>query len=368
MRETGPRRRLRRAVELAVPLTASSTLAALGFLEAGWGPAVAALLVGPLLACLRLDAIRTLATLCWSALLALASGTAGPWPLGRPYAVEYAALLVGGAVAVRVAARATSNATALARATEAARVAQAAILRPVSTRVGGIDVCTRHHCPVRESSLGGDVYDVALTPFGPRVFIADVRGHGLEEMRVSAAAVGAFRDLAYTVTELGELVRELNVVLADHLGPEDFVTAVFAEFGPGELRMVNCGHPAPLRIGTQVKFLEPAQASTPLGLDPAPEQRLFWLQPGDRVLFYTDGLVEARDASGADYPLADRADRVLAALLPDEALDALYADVTSYAAAPLTDDVALVLCEQTESPLTLPTWPQPRTRSTHGHQ
>ncbi|WP_306321713.1 MULTISPECIES: PP2C family protein-serine/threonine phosphatase [unclassified Streptomyces] len=300
-----------------------------------------------------------------AALMALAACTARQLtvPTSTPllsYVVEYAVLLVGGLAAVRVAARSTANAAALTRATEAARVAQAAILRPVSARFGGIDVCTRHHCPVRESTLGGDVYDVVRTPFGPRVFIGDVRGHGLEAVRVSAAAVGAYRDLAYTVPSLAGLVRGLDEAIAPYLGPEDFITAVFAEFGPGELRLVNCGHPAPLRVGSQVKFLEPKDASTPLGLAPDPEQRLFWLQPGDRVLFYTDGLIEARDASGADFPLADHAERVIAPMLPEEALDALYAEVTAHVGAPLTDDVALVLCEAGDPLLSHPPVPTPR--------
>ncbi|WP_169801244.1 PP2C family protein-serine/threonine phosphatase, partial [Streptomyces kanamyceticus] len=116
--------------------------------------------------------------------------------------------------------------------------------------------------------MGGDVYDIAHTPYGTRVFIGDVRGHDLDALRISAGALRAFRDLAYLTPRLPDLARELDARIGTELGPEDFVTALFAEFVPGEVRIVNCGHPAPLRVGQETKLLEPPDHTTPLGLGP----------------------------------------------------------------------------------------------------
>lgn len=65
---------------------------------------------------------------------------------------------------------------------------------------------------------------------------------------------------------------------------------------------------------------------------------------------YTDGLSEARDAEGVEFPLLERVGDALAAPLLSDALDALYAAVTAHAGAPLTDDLALVLYQPTEEP------------------
>lgn len=66
------------------------------------------------------------------------------------------------------------------------------------------------------------------------------------------------------------------------------------------------------------------------------------------MLFYTDGLSEARDADGTDFPLSEGAAHALAEPLASDALDALYARVTEHTGAPLADDVALMLCQPAE--------------------
>ncbi|MFE0174991.1 PP2C family protein-serine/threonine phosphatase [Streptomyces sp. NPDC059002] len=331
----------------ALPVTASSVLAAPGMF-AGWEPATVALLIGPLAACARLGVLHTAVTVCWAALLALVAGAAHDFTASPPFLADFLALLAGGVLAVTVAVRRAREAAVLAGVVEVARVAQGAILRPFAERIGGIDVCTRHYCPVQGATVGGDAYDIAHTPYGTRVFIGDVRGHDLAALRISAGVIRGFRDLAYVTPDLPDLARELDARIRGELGPEDFVTALFAEFVPGEVRLVNCGHPAPLRVGQQIRLLEAPEHTTPLGLGPRPALWRGWLQPGDRVLFYTDGLSEARDAGGVDFPLLKGVAEALAAPLPCDALDALYDLLTVHTGAPLADDVALVLCQPAE--------------------
>ena len=81
-------------------------------------------------------------------------------------------------------------------------------------------------------------------------------------------------------------------------GDEDFVTAVFAELDPGGwLQLVTCGHPPPLRLAADggLRALTPRAFATPLGLHPDIQLSTFSVSAGDRLLFYTDGLLEARD-------------------------------------------------------------------------
>ncbi|MEV0266081.1 PP2C family protein-serine/threonine phosphatase [Streptomyces sp. NPDC050617] len=329
----------------APALAASALLAAPGFLTGSWYPGVLALLIGPLLACVHLDTRRTAAVAAWSLLLALAAGTARQRATTPGFAVEFLILLAGSALAVHSAGRRTAAEHALARAERVARESQQAILRPVSARLGGVDVCTRHHCPVPGASVGGDLYDIAHTPFGVRLLIGDVRGHSLAALGTTAAAIRAFRDLAYLTPGLADLATAMDARLSPGLGPEDFVTAVLAEFAPGEVRLVNCGHPPPVRVGKRVRLLEPPEPALPLGLHPTPRQHRVYLQSDDRLLFYTDGLSEARAADGTDFALLERVGEALSEPSPADALDVLHGMVTAHTGGPPTDDLALILCQ-----------------------
>ncbi|MEI5099399.1 PP2C family protein-serine/threonine phosphatase [Streptomyces sp. PmtG] len=312
-----------------------------------WQPGVAVLVIGPVLACACLDARRTAAVAALALSLALGAGATNGRMVTPGFGIEFLVLLAGGTLAVRDAARHTADAAALARATEVAQASQNAILRPMSVELGGIEVCARHRCAVQGASVCGDLYDVVHTPYGVRLLIGDVRGHDLDALRTTAATIGAFKDLAYLTPGLADLATALDTRLAPELGAEDFVTAVLAEFAPGEVRIVNCGHPAPVRAGKQVRLLEPLEPAPPLGLHPKPRLYRFYLTSGDRLLFYTDGLSEARDADGAEFPLLERVGDALAVLSSSDALDTLYAMVATHTGRAPTDDIALALCQPT---------------------
>lgn len=134
-----------------------------------------------------------------------------------------------------------------------------------------------------------------------------------------------------------------------HLSGERFVTAVLAEIGDGpDATLLNFGHPAPLvvRPSGSVAFAEPPERALPLGLSlhdagaPVPYEVPF--TPGDQLLFYTDGVTEARDALGRFYPLDERA-----ALLkdpdPETALRSVREDLVEHVEGPLHDDAAMLL-------------------------
>ena len=125
------------------------------------------------------------------------------------------------------------------------------------------------------------------------------------------------------------------------------MTAVFAELDPhGWLQLVTCGHPPPLRLTADggLQALTPRAYATPLGLHPDLQPSTFAISPGDRLVFYTDGLLEARDRAGRCFRLEDCADTLRH---PDlqAAVDGLLGRLLAHTRRKLDDDVALPLLE-----------------------
>ncbi|MFI8996913.1 PP2C family protein-serine/threonine phosphatase [Streptomyces sp. NPDC053542] len=229
--------------------------------------------------------------------------------------------------------------------TALAHAAQRALLQPLSGQLNGVGLAGRYRPAAENAVLGGDLLNVANTPYGPRVLIGDVRGHDLEAARLASLTIGCFREHAFTMPDLVQLTRTLDERLAPELDAEGFVTALLAEFAPGEVRLVNCGHPAPLRIGARLEPLTPDDPGPPLGLQPVPRPQRVRLAPNERLLLYTDGLIEALDPDGDPFPLDERVLEALTRPTLHDAVEALQDLLTAHTAAPLRDDLALMLCQ-----------------------
>ncbi|GIH97178.1 membrane protein [Planobispora siamensis] len=231
-----------------------------------------------------------------------------------------------------------------------AEAAQRVLLRPVPRRAGpGIGVAVSYTSATAEARIGGDLYEVVTTPHGVRVIVGDVQGKGLEAVETAAVVLGAFREAAYDEPGLQGVVTRLENALTRELSGEQFVTAVLAELTGGDsLTILNCGHPPPLVLTAagEHRFADPPEEALPLGMgslkasDPVPHHLPF--EPGDQVLFYTDGVIEARDGTGRFYPLASRV-HLLGDTDPQLALDALRADLLRHVGRPLADDAAMLL-------------------------
>ena len=115
-----------------------------------------------------------------------------------------------------------------------------------------------------------------------------------------------FRDAcAQPGLPLTEVAQAVDESVTRAAGEEDFVTAVFAELDPaGWIQLVICGHPPPLRLSTdgQLVPLAPRAFTAPLGLHPDLHPSTFSVRTGDRLLFFIDELLEARDRAGRFFP------------------------------------------------------------------
>src|SRR6266487_1756624 len=229
------------------------------------------LVAGPLLAAATLDARSTgivgLYAVAIAVLLGVPDGIFGT----TDHLLRCLGVATAGALGVFIAHRRAGQEQALVRITRIAEVAQRTILRPVPPRMGRVGLAVRYLSASEDALVGGDFYDVAVTRYGLRVLVGDVKGKGLEAVQLAALVLASFRTSA-AHPSLVELAAELDRSIRPRLGAEDFVTVVLAEFGRhGELRLVNCGHPPPLRFRSgAAELLARAEPTTPLGLDPAP--------------------------------------------------------------------------------------------------
>lgn len=201
--------------------------------------------------------------------------------------------------------------------------------------------------------VGGDGFDYTIDDTTAGLLILDAVGHGLRAALACAVALAAIRATRLAGGDLHEQARAADAVLLEQFADSRFATAVLAELdlGSGRLRYLNAGHPAPLllRGGRLVRELS-AGRRMPLGLDdPAVEIAEETLEPEDRLLFYTDGVTEARATDGDRFGLTRLVDLVrqheAAGLPAPETLRRLSHAVLDHQSGPPADDATLMLVQ-----------------------
>jgi sigma-B regulation protein RsbU (phosphoserine phosphatase) len=305
------------------------------------------LLVGPVVASATCSPRRTAQVVTLALVAGILTGAVHDRLTTLSQVVRLSGVLVGGGFCVLAAHWRERRERDLQRVTRVAEVAQLAILRPIPSRVGSVAFASRYLSAAEQAFIGGDLYEVVPSANGVRVVVGDVRGKGLEAVHLAALVLGSFREAATVEEALDDVAAAVDRAVSTDIALEDFVTAVFVEFRPGgEITVVNCGHHPPLRVsGFGAEYLEPEQTSTPLGLTPSFTVQSHRLGRGDRLLLYTDGLVEARSADRSFFELAaDNLDTLKRRSL-DAALEGLVASVLRHAGGRLDDDLALLLAE-----------------------
>jgi serine phosphatase RsbU (regulator of sigma subunit) len=230
-----------------------------------------------------------------------------------------------------------------------AEVAQQVLLGPVPDKARSVRLAVRYMSATSHARIGGDLYEVVTGSTGMRLIIGDVQGKGLVAVKTAATVLGSFREVAPEAPSLPMIADRIEIALARQLDDEQFVTAVLAEVSldGSRIKLLSCGHPPPLLISGHVgRFVEPTTPSLPLGLaglGVVPREVITVpFAPDDQMLFYTDGVSEARNRAGEFYPLPDRA--VYAeATDPDSALNRLQEDVLMHVGHALDDDAAMLL-------------------------
>ncbi|HSS08609.1 MAG TPA: GAF domain-containing SpoIIE family protein phosphatase [Acidimicrobiales bacterium] len=160
--------------------------------------------------------------------------------------------------------------------------------------------------------IGGDCFDYALNGTYLDVAIMDSMGHGLSSAMVAALAMGCYRHDRREGRNLEHIHRNLDAIIAHECDGEAFVTGLIGrlDLNTGDLTWINAGHPPPMlvRHGQVIGPLDGPPAF-PWALGPSDvEVNTTALEPGDSVLFYTDGVIEARGGRREDFGAARLAD------------------------------------------------------------
>ncbi|MFI9237296.1 PP2C family protein-serine/threonine phosphatase [Streptomyces sp. NPDC053079] len=247
-----------------------------------------------------------------------------------------------------------------------AEAAQHVLLQPLPRRSGPLRIACLYLPAETEAEMGGDLYSAARTvEHSTRLLIGDVRGKGLPAISHAALLMGAFRAASHRQATLPRLAIHLDGAVrwdtvqwrtgGEPEVEEYFATAILLDLPDHEpvVHLISCGHPPPLLLRRhRVIALETQAIHLPVGLgelagDGEYEVETFAFEAGDTLLLYTDGVIEARDADGVFFPLAERA-AAWGGAGPDELVQRLREELLAHVHGRLGDDAAVVAVHRGE--------------------
>ena len=289
----------------------------------------------------------------------LAAAASGEIALRAALAAEAGARAEAEARVVEAANLARLVADLAQRSEELARTLQRNLLPPTLPEVPGLEIAARYQ-PARGEEVVGDFYDVFL---GARsswcVIMGDVCGKGPEAATVTALAHYTLRAAAARSISPTRVLGLLNTALLQQRpGDERFLTAAMAsvQFVSGRVlvTLTSAGHPPPLlrrAHGTVEEACTPGMALGIFEKAPLSDTKLV-LAPGDSLIFYTDGVTEAR--RGADELGTDGLRRLIAGVERGSSAAhmaaSIEAHVGEYRDGLPRDDTAILVVQVPESP------------------
>jgi sigma-B regulation protein RsbU (phosphoserine phosphatase) len=229
---------------------------------------------------------------------------------------------------------------------EDARLIQRGLLPTVVPRIGGIDLAVTWQ---PANGVGGDCFDTLSFGRSLGVSIADISGKGLPAALLMSNLQAAVRAFAQESADPASVCASVNRLLCRNMASGRFATFCYARVEPDAGRIVysNAGHNPPLvvRAGSVTSPL--SEGGMVLGIFPENvyAQAEVAIAPGDRIVFYTDGITEARNPEGEEYGEERLAAASIAArALPvEEIKDVLFADVTAFCRGKFEDDATLIV-------------------------
>lgn len=203
------------------------------------------------------------------------------------------------------------------------------------------------------NAVGGDAFDYSIDGDVLRLAVFDGMGHGLSATLLASVALAAYRNARRAGMNLVLTAKAVDEVLGAQFGTESFVTAVLAELDltDGTLRTLCAAHPAPLlvRRGRSLGELD-TEPGVPLGFGDRDDSIVTAsLEPGDRILMFSDGVIESRSEAGEFFGT----DRLIDLLVreesrrqpPPETLRRLIVAVLDHQQGALQDDATLLMLE-----------------------
>lgn len=231
-------------------------------------------------------------------------------------------------------------------------------LLPVKPHIGqGYDVAAAFIPAAPGQQIGGDFYDVFESETHKTVvLLGDVTGKDVSAAALAATTRSTIRAFAYELADTGQALTHTNaVVCAQRQNYESFVTAFLAtlDLTTGGVRYATAGHPPPAvcRSDGRVEFLHRGTLPIAVAETVKYQENRVILQPGDKLVIYTDGISEAR--RGMELLELEGISGSLAKCLhcgAQEMLDHLIAEARDWAEGNLTDDIAVVVIERNAAP------------------
>lgn len=269
--------------------------------------------------------------------------------LGHPVAFEFygfAALLCClGYVAARRTLDRDQQLHAIQQELDIARRIQMSILPAKSPNSDDFCVATRYRAM---TSVAGDFYEFLSADNGLGLLVADVSGHGVPAALIASMVKVAVQSQRHNQNDPASLLAGVNQALCGN-AQNQFVTAAYAylDAESAELRYAAAGHP-PMLLMREGEVTQIEENGLVMALMPSAPYTCTTrkLQQGDRILLYTDGIVEATNAAEEEFGY-ERITSVLRASAthsPEQAADALLDAISAWSASQ-QDDLTIMICD-----------------------